>query len=452
MSFQQGISGLMASAKRLDITGNNIANANTVGYKRSAAQFSDVYAKGLTNAAGLGVADPLNVQNFSQGGVTSSDNPLDIAISGNGFFKMGKADPRNDNAPLSYTYTRNGQFHVSKEGYIENTSGLRLQGVSFMNSDGSSNGVTSANANTAPVSSLVIPGRVPGSKVTSQVKLAVQLDANAVTPSTPLAAGGTPSTSNYNASTGVSVYDSLGNSHQLQLYFVKDAAPATNQWSVFGTLDGKDAAGTGLGVVDFGKLAFDENGNLQRDATTGLVDTTKSTALDPAIFAAAATGGFTLSNGAAAMFNTGGTTLALDLTGSTQLALPSSQITMSQDGIGPGELNDVSVNEYGVISGKYSNGDIRQIGIIKFTDFRNPNGLQPVGDNQFTTTIAAGDPIDNFAGAGGIGTVQGNAVEESNVDLTKELVDLIQAQRLYQANSQTISAQSQILQTAVNLR
>lgn len=451
MSFQQGISGLMASAKRLDITGNNIANANTVGYKRSAAQFSDVYAKGLTNAAGLGVADPLNVQNFSQGGVTSSDNPLDIAISGNGFFKMGKADPRNANAPLSYTYTRNGQFHVSKEGYIENTSGLRLQGVSFMNSDGSSNGVTSANANTAPVSSLVIPGRVPGSKVTSQVKLAVQLDANAVAPATPLAAGVTPSTSNYNASTGVSVYDSLGNSHQLQLYFVKDTG-ASNQWSVFGTLDGKDAAGTGLGVVDFGKLAFDENGNLQRDTATGLVDTTLSTALDPATFAAAATGGFTLSNGAAAMFNTGGTTLALDLTGSTQLALPSSQITMSQDGIGPGELNDVSVNEYGVISGKYSNGDIRQIGIIKFTDFRNPNGLQPVGDNQFTTTIAAGDPIDNFAGAGGIGTVQGNAVEESNVDLTKELVDLIQAQRLYQANSQTISAQSQILQTAVNLR
>lgn len=451
MSFQQGISGLMASAKRLDITGNNIANASTVGYKRSTAQFADVYAKGLTNAAGLGVADPLNVQNFSQGAVTSTDNPLDIAISGNGFFKMGKPDPRNANAPMNYTYTRNGQFHISKEGFVENATGLRLQGVSFMNSDGSSNGISTTNANTAPVSSLVIPGRVPGSKVTSQVKLAVQLDANAKTPTPALSAGGVPTANNYNASTGVSVYDSLGNSHQLQLYFVKDATPA-NQWSVFGTLDGKDAAGTGSGVVDFGKLAFDENGNLQRDTATGLVDTTKSTALDPATFAAAATGGFTLSNGAAAMFNTGGTTLALDLTGSTQLALPSSQITVSQDGVGPGELNDVSVNEYGVISGKYSNGDIREIGIIKFTDFRNPNGLQPIGDNQFTTTMAAGDPIENFAGAGGIGTVQGKAIEESNVDLTKELVDLIQAQRLYQANSQTISAQSQILQTAVNLR
>jgi flagellar hook protein FlgE len=402
MSFQQGLSGLNAAAKNLDVIGNNVANAGTVGFKQSQTQFADVYANSLTGAGGSGVGIGTKVaqiaQQFTQGNITSTNNPLDIAINGGGFFRMDTGG--------EVTYQRNGQFQLDRMGFIVNPTGARLTGYTA-----NAAGVLSTGS-PAPLS---INTADLAPRVTSEVGAVLNLDSR----STSLAAASfdmnDPTT--FHSSTSVSVYDSLGNQHSLQTYYVK-TAPGT--WSVFASTDG--AAATAAGT-----LSFDSSGAL-------------TTAMPFTIPVAVTTG-------AATPFN-----VDVDFTGSTQFGSSFSVNTLNQDGYTSGRLAGFNIGADGVLLGRYTNGQSAVLGQVVLASFANPNGLQPIGNNMWAETSTSGTPLVGTPDSGNLGVLQSSAVEDSNVDLTAELVNLITAQRVYQANAQTIKAQDAVLQTLVNLR
>jgi len=404
MSFQQGLSGLFAAARNLDVIGNNVANANTVGFKESQTQFADVYATSLAgsggNGAGIGVSVAAIQAEFSQGNIRTTANALDVAINGRGFFRL-------DNQGI-IAYSRNGQFHLDKDGFMVNANGGKLTGFGI-----------DANGN------LLIGNPVPLQLSTAQLQatattkanIGMNLDARENAIALPFAIAN-PTT--YNKATSLTVYDSLGNPHALATYFTKTAA---NTWDVNGALDG---AAIGL----LGTLKFNADGSL--DAV--------GSALPYAV-------GVPLANGANTPFN-----LTLDFEGATQFGSSFTVDSLRQDGFTSGMLSGYSVSDDGTILGRYSNGATRTLGQIELANFANPEGLQPLGQNAFAETNASGQPIPGTPGSGYFGVVQSGAVEESNVDLTQQLVNMITAQRVYQANAQTIKTQDQVLNTLVNLR
>jgi flagellar hook protein FlgE len=407
MSFQQGLSGLNGAAKNLDVIGNNVANSATVGFKTSATQFADVYANSLAGAGGnnigLGVQVLDVAQNFSQGNITTSSNPLDLAINGSGFYRL------SDNGTI--TYTRNGQFHLDDQGYIVNGSGERLTGY-LASATGAIVAATPADLQISFAD--IAPNR------STQADVLANLDSRNGT----LAAAGfninDPAT--YHNATSMTVYDSLGNPHTLSLYFVKTAA---NTWSVFGGNDG-----TQIGAGALGTLAFTTSGAINTGATT---------------FPSAVA--LTTTTGAVSPYN-----VTLDFTGSTQFGSPFGVTSLTQDGYASGRLTGFSVGADGIVLGRYSNGQSRAQGQVALANFTNANGLQPLGNNQWAETSESGQPLVGAPNTGTLGVLQSGAVEESNVDLTPELVNMITAQRVYQANAQTIKTQDQVLQTLVNLR
>ena len=402
MSFQQGLSGLNAAAKNLDVIGNNVANSGTVGFKQSQAQFADVYANSLTGAGGsqvgIGVQVAAVAQQFTQGNITSTNNPLDIAINGGGFFRM-------DNGG-EITFQRNGQFQLDRNGFIVGSGGAFLTGYTA-----DANGVLSTGApaplfiNTADI--------VP--QVTTGIDSVLNLDS---TKSALPAAGfnqNDPTT--FHNSTSVSIYDSLGNAHTLQTYYVKTAAGA---WSVFASTDGAPA--TSVGALNFN------------------TDGTLTTAMPLSTSVAVTTG-------AATPF-----AVDIDFTGTTQFGSSFSVNKLTQDGYTSGRLAGFSVGDNGIIQGRYTNGQSAVLGQVVLASFANPNGLQPLGNNMWSDTATSGAPLIGTPDSGSLGVLQSSAVEDSNVDLTAELVNMITAQRVYQANAQTIKAQDAVLQTLVNLR
>jgi flagellar hook protein FlgE len=401
MGFEQGLSGLNAAAKNLDVIGNNVANSNTVGFKQGHAEFADVYANSLTGAGGSNVGIGVKVaqvaQQFTQGNITSSNNPLDIAINGGGFFRI------NNNGET--TYQRNGQFQLDKNGFIVNASGGQLTGYTA-----NASGVLSTGA-PAPLS---INTSDLAPQVTSAVKAVLNIDSGSTVP---VAAFNQTDPTTYNSSTAVSVYDSLGNSHTLQSYYVKTGAGA---WNVEASLDGGAA-------FNAGSLTFNGSGAL----TAG----SPITIPPQAVTTGAAPLGFTI-----------------DYSGTTQFGSAFSVNTLNQDGFTSGRLSGFNVGDDGVMLGRYTNGQTAVLGQVVLANFANPNGLQPLGNNQWAETAASGASLVGTPKSGSLGVLQSSAVEDSNVDLTAELVNLITAQRTYQANSQTIQAQDTILQTLVNLR
>ena len=402
MSFQQGLSGLNAAAKNLDAIGNNVANSGTVGYKQSQAQFADVYANSLTGAGGsqigIGVQLATVAQQFTQGNITTTNNPLDIAINGNGFFRM------DNNGEI--TYQRNGQFQLDRNGYIVSPGGANLTGYTA-----NASGVLSTGA-PAPlyVSTTSLPPQ-QSSEVTAQLTL----DST----KTPLASASfnqnDPTT--FHNATSVSIYDSLGNAHTLQTYYVKTAS---GTWDVFASVDG--AAATSVGT-----LAFNTDGAL----TTAMPLSTS----------------VAVTTGATTPFS-----VDIDYTGTTQYGAPFSVDKLVQDGYTAGRLAGFSIGSDGVILGRYTNGESAVLGQVVLASFANPNGLKPIGNNMWTETAQSGSPLVGAPDSGNLGVLQSSAVEDSNVDLTAELVNMITAQRVYQANAQTIKAQDAVLQTLVNLR
>ncbi len=409
MSFQQGLSGLNAASKQLEVIGNNVSNANTVGFKQSRAEFADVFANSLTGGGatqiGIGTKLATVAQQYTQGNVTSTNNSLDIAINGGGFFRM------SNNGAI--TYSRNGQFQMDKFGYIVDAESKRLTGYAADAAGNLSTGAPAElNINTADLQP----------SATAKVVGVVNLDSrNGTLP----AAGFDPTDpTTYHNSTAVTTFDSLGNSHTLQSFFVK-TAPGV--WNVYTAANGIP---TTVLPAPTATLTF---------TGTGTAPTSVPASPTPVSFA--------VTTGA-----TSPVAMTLDYSGSTQFGSNFSINSVSQDGFTSGRLASFNTGADGTIVGRYTNGQSKTLGQLVLANFVNPNGLQSLGGNAWSESATSGAALVGTPNSGSLGVLQSSAVEDSNVDLTAELVNMITAQRVYQANAQTIKTQDQVLQTLVNLR
>jgi flagellar hook protein FlgE len=401
MGFNQGLSGLNSAAKNLDVIGNNIANTSTVGFKASRAEFSDVYAASLYGMSNLDVGIGSKVaavaQQFTQGNISVTNSPLDIAISGEGFFQL-------DQNGLT-TYTRNGQFQMDKNGYIVDNAGRKLTG-----NLAAAGVVVGGPPVDLQVSLGVAPPNVTGTaEITANLDSTSATIAGAINPANP---------ATYNYSTTFTVYDTAGTATGLTLYFQKSGAAAWDVAAYIGATQVFPGAGT---------ITFNANGTVnQINGAAAAPVTTTAAGTMPAF--------------------------SLDLSTLTQYGSTSGVSFVTQDGYSAGQFASLSVDKTGLLQGRYTNGQTLTLGQILMTNFLNPNGLQPLGDNQWAETTAAGKQNSDAPGSGVLGYLQSGAVEDSNVDLTAELVNMIVAQRMYQANAQTVKTQDSILQTLVNLR
>ncbi|MBP0596955.1 flagellar hook protein FlgE [Herbaspirillum sp. LeCh32-8] len=436
MSFQQGLSGLNGAAKSLDVIGNNVANASTVGFKQSQAQFADMYANSMNRSGnspvGIGVTVANVAQSFTQGNVTSTNNPLDIAINGDGFFQLSSS--LDNSSPM---YGRNGQFQLDKNGYIVNPS---MNGAYLM-------GWAAGSSGGDPVALQINTSSIPATTTTT-ISTKVNLDSRLSVPTTTPFNAADPTT--YNNSTGVTIYDSLGNPYSVQTYYVKNAAtgtPPTTTWDVYATVDGKTLTTTtgGTTPLKLGSMVFNSTGTLTSTLdSTGTAIASGNIPID--LTTAGTNAGVVKAGGVFA------STIALNYAGSTQTGSAFVNLAQSQNGMAPGTLSSFSIDKDGTIVGSYSNQQTKNLGTVVLVNFANPNGLQPLGNNLYQATAAAGSPLVGQPTTGTFGTLQARAVEDSNVDLTAELVNMIVAQRVYQANSQTIKVQDTVLQTLVSLR
>jgi flagellar hook protein FlgE len=410
MSFSQGLSGLNASASNLDVIGNNIANAGTMGFKSGSVQFSDVFTG---SQIGLGAKVASVSQNFNAGAVQTSARTLDVAIvEGDGFFRM--TSPGGEIA-----YSRNGQFNKDKDGYIVNAAGLQLTGHQ----------VDAAGVAGVGLEALRLPSTAMPPKATGEITAQFNLDARGTIPT---AAFDANNAATYNYSNSVKVYDSLGNPHELATFFVKTSpvAPSTSSpWDVYATTDGAPFPGSTPSPA-VGQLTFDAYGKLVSPANGKMT-----------------LSGIDFLNGSAPM------TVNVAVTGTTQFGSASDVKQLDQDGYASGTLAGFSIGKDGVLTGKYSNEQSKALGQIVLSSFVNPAGLQSKGDNVWTETAASGQALTGNPGAGTkLGGLASGSLEASNVDLTSELVNLIIAQRTYQANAQTVKTQDQVVQTLMNIR
>ncbi|KFZ30952.1 flagellar hook protein FlgE [Pseudidiomarina salinarum] len=394
MGFSQALSGLRAAAVNLDVISNNIANSQIVGFKSARAQFSDIYANAQV---GLGTRVAAVLQDFSEGNLETTNRSMDLAISGKGMFRFDQGG--------QVQYSRNGQLSMDKDGYIVNVQGARLTGYP----DGVDVG--------GQPQVLQVPAQGLAASASTQISATFNLDA-----ATPILDPATvtfdPTDVNtYSYSNSVTMFDSLGNPQQAQMYFSKVGA---NQWEIRVGSDGGMAP-------EVGTAEFNGNGVMINTANLG---------------------GFT--------FNPGGganpMSVALNLNNTTQFSNTFELSSVSQNGYGSGTLMQVRISDAGEVVGTYSNEQQRILGTIALANFQSMEGLQPVGDNAFIETTKSGPAIVATAGVGQFGSIMSGAVEASNVDLTQELVAMIIAQRNYQANAQSIKSQDEALQTTMNLR
>ena len=511
MSFQQGLSGLNGAAKSLDVIGNNIANASTVGFKSGQAQFADVYASSLNGAggatAGIGVKVSQIAQQFTQGNIESSSNSLDVAINGQGFFRT--------EASGMVQYTRNGQFSLDKNGFMTNAQGAKLTGYKTGPSGeilaGAPSPVQISSTDLKPVS-------------TTKVGIEMNLDSRAASPIVSPFDASDPNS--YNKQSPIDVYDTLGNPHVLSTFYVKKDA---GTWEVYVANDGIEKTNLEVAQAAQGVTPAHAAVNAARDewdaaskavppvateiaaalrkyadAASAMVasaaggkgaDATAQSAIVTAGVDAARVAGNTPDkvdraitesvkvkpepvgvlefdeNGALnAADSTNGGMFPVDLpiypstgseptqkmeisyTGTTQYGTSTSDKKLVQDGYTAGHLQRFSIGDDGTILGQYSNGQSKPLGQVVLANFTNPNGLEPLGNNAWAESADSGTPLVGTPDSGSLGVLQSSAVETSNVDLTAELVNMITAQRVYQANAQTIKTQDSVLQTLVNLR
>ncbi|MBS0879102.1 flagellar hook protein FlgE [Pantoea sp. JGM49] len=410
MSFSQAVSGMNAASSNLDVIGNNIANSATAGFKSSTISFADMFAG---SNIGMGTKVAAVIQNFNDGTTTSTSRGLDVALSGNGFFRM-------TDAAGSVYYSRNGQFTLDANRNLVNTQGMSVTGYPATGTPPTIQ--TGAN----PVA-LSVPTTQMSARATTTAGLVSNLNSTDSVPT--VATFSSSDVDSYNAKSTVTVYDSQGNDHALDLYYVKTS---DNNWDVH-AIDST----TGASAGDF-SMTFDSNGKLQ-SITSGGTTT-----------AGATTVGLTIqgSNGAAA-----NQAITLSVLGSQQQNTGTTSFgNPTQDGYAPGDLTSYAINDDGTITGTYSNQKTQLLGQIVLASFSNPEGLQSEGDNVWSATNSSGQAAIGLANTGTYGSLTSGALEASNVDLSKELVNMIVAQRNYQANSQTIKTQDQILNTLINLR
>jgi len=421
MSFDTAISGINAATADLSVISNNIANASTVGFKSSRAEFADVFATSLlgagANAIGKGVTLASVTQGFTQGNISFTNNALDLAISGGGFFQLA--------VDGAVQYTRSGAFQVDREGFIVSNTGARLQGFQVNPSGNVSGQVGDIRIDT----SLISP------RPTGLASLTANLDSRQVSPAVPF--GGpfdafavpptSPDPASFNATTSTTVFDGLGNPHVLSLYFVKTGT--ANQWEVHSLIDGVTTSGPD-------PLTFQSNG--QFDPSTLPLEVTIT--------------GWQPLNQAGAPTGAAPQTLTLNLSNTTQFGTAFAVSSVIQDGFTAGQLRGLEIDDTGIAFARFTNGESRALGQVALASFNNPTGLQPIGSTNWVETFASGPPNVGAPGTSGLGLVQSAALEESNVEITAQLVSLIIAQRNFQANAQVIQSQDAITQTVINLR
>lgn len=517
MSFNIGLSGLRAATKDLNVTGNNIANAGTVGFKQSRAEFADVYSATVMgtgkNQQGSGVLLGNVSQLFNQGNINYTQNPMDLAINGNGFFQV------SNNGALSYT--RAGFFGTDKDGFIVDNFGYNLQGYRVDNN---------GHLQTGVIGNLQIQKASQDPKATSEIRQAYNLNSTSnVPPNSPFLASD-PGT--YNSSTSTNIYDSQGNAHTFSQYFVKTGP---NNWTMNVLIDG---AHPHAGVANLAaKTAKEQAGSTPQDIANAAINaldptsdfgirmTTELNALmaqtpppsadqvmaaitrvgnnspislnvafdsagkmlpidpatNPSLFDPAAGGAATvdqfwelnpdgtvtlragqwtpatmsddkppvaLANGS--VMNATG--VLLDMRSASQFASAFAVTEVAQDGYTTGELSGVEIDDTGMIFARYTNGQSKVQGQVILADFANVQGLTPVGKTQWVQSLESGEPVRNPGRTGTLGAIQSGALEDSNVELSDQLVNLIVAQRNYQANAKTIETNSAITQTIINIR
>jgi len=438
MSFQTGLSGLNAASRNLDVIGNNIANANTTGMKSSRTEFSAIVASSLGAAGngggGIGVGVAAVTQQFSQGNVSITGNNLDVAINGGGFIQLKQPDG-------SFAYTRDGAMKLDKDGFLKTNSGANVLGFATDTLTGKTTGVT--------LQPLQLPTAAPiSAKATEVIRVELNLDARAtVAAGAPAAVGpppipAIPPTPRATFGTSINVYDAQGVASPVNLYFEKTATP--NTWEVFTGL--RDIPVVGNNVTPVATLTFDSSGRLTGPAIGGTGPNSDKVGF------VLATPTTIASNNPNDADNFLDGPLDIVLSGATQFGSAFAVSNLSQDGYSSGEFIGLNIGDDGVIATRYSNGQTQFNGQITLADFRNVQGLSPQGGNSWVATFASGAPVQGAPGNGKFGGLRSGALEDSNVDLTSELVNMMTAQRAYQANAQTIKTQDQVMSTLVNLR
>ncbi|KLP57603.1 flagellar hook protein FlgE [Enterobacter genomosp. O] len=401
MGFSQGLSGLSAAAKALDVVGNNIANSQTVGFKAGSVSFADLFAGSM----GMGVQVAGVDQNFGDGNLMNGSSALDMGISGRGFFRM--VDQSG-----SVFYGRNGQFEQDENGFITNkTNGLFLTGYQ------ATDGVINPGAQVGPI-------RIPTDDMPPAASTAGSLTGNLKSGSEKLDSKNFDATKpeTYNYVSEVETFDSLGNRHAIKVFFVNDG---DGNWKAFAQDSTSPEGGDETKFTEIA-LEFDEFGKLKNSAT-GVI---KGDAY----------------NGAA------GLSVTLDLGALTQFSSDSQIIPGEIDGQAPGKFNSYQVSDTGEVIAIYSNGKRQTVAQVVLADFANAGGLEQQGNNLWAESVQSGQPFLGTSGTGSFGSIEGGMLETSNVDLGSEMVNMIVYQRNYQSNSQTIKTQSEVLQTLVNLR
>jgi len=406
MTFQIALSGLNAASSQLEVTSNNIANVNTTGFKSATANFADVYAAGAGSssaATGSGVKLAGISQNFSQGNIEFTENNLDFAISGEGFFVLDGGD-----GPV---YSRAGSFNVDSDGYIVDSNLNQLQ--VYPPNDAGDGFVTGRAESLQLITSESQP------VATTEADIGLNLPSNASVPSDPTF---DPSESDsYNFSTSLTSYDSLGQSHVTTMYFVKTAT--ANAWEQHTFIDGNDvtpAAGVDLVFDTNGALATPVGGGVTYDAYTP--------------------------TGANAM------SLTLNYNDTTQYGDTFAVHSVTADGAASGRLTGLEVDKNGAVAARYSNGQLENLGQVILASFANEQGLSKLGDSTWGESTPSGRARYGVAGTSDFGVIQSGAVENSNVNLTEQLVEMISAQRNFEANAQVVSTTDAITQRILNIR
>ncbi len=418
MPFRSALSGINAAAQDLRVIGNNVANSSTTGFKTSRAEFADVYAAtdgGASNAIGAGVRLSGVSQQFGQGNIEFTDNKLDLAINGRGFFVL------DDNG--SRSYTRAGSFQVDRDGFVVNASADKL----VVNNADESGEISGAVGPLRLDRSNIVP------KATSRIDVGLNLDSSQTAPLTLPFNPEVPSS--FTHSTSLTAYDSLGAPHLSTMYYIKGAEP--NTWTTHLFVDGKDAKGGAAPPFSGDVLKFNGAGGLE--SING---------------AAAPPGELTYSG-----IDTGSGSEPLEIILNLQSTTPTTQFgtkfsvsALTQNGYTSGRLSGIDIDDTGIIRARYSNGQTRTLGQVTLADFSNPQGLRQLGNTNWAESFASGVPLVGTPGSGSLGQLQSGALEGSNVDLTGQLVNMIKAQRNFQANAQVITTADTVTQTIINIR
>ena len=402
MSFNIALTGLNAANEDLSVTSNNLANVATVGFKGSRTEFADLFASTQQGAiaTGNGVTVSEIAQQFAQGNIQTTGNTLDMAVSGNGFFVL------SNNGALNYT--RDGEFQLNSTGEVVNSQGLALQAYPPL---------ANGTFNTGGLANISLNTNLSQPQATSTASIIANLPASATPPADAPFSASDPNS--YNNTTSLTTYDSLGAAHTASLYFINTAP---NAWSVQLTVDGAAVgAPQALDYSQTGALTTPANGKIAFPA-------------------------YTPATGAQAM------NMTFDFSNTTQYGGNFSVSSVQQNGFTTGQLTGISVDQTGVVQARFTNGRSTNLGQLALANFENPQGLQQLGNATWAPTNGSSAAVNGVAGNSGFGSIQSGSLEESNVDTTAALVDMITAQRDFQANSEMIKTEDQVTQSIINIR